>query len=171
MGKTLCPLWHKPELAPTTLILPDWLLAADVGLAADICGQFLFEFSGKYPARSLEGRLSLLRLEVQELYKEREVGDRLARLAPDVINKGKKQYGPPSLHCPPSTVRHWVPLMPILTAKSFAAGTDQEKACHSLENFWPVYSKIETNQISGLAQNPAKVAGQYMAWKEKHCEA
>ena len=133
MGKTLRPLWHWPELAPATLILPDWLHAVDMGIAADICGQLLFELSGKYLARSLKDRLSLLWLEVQELYKKHEVGDRLARLAPDVINKGKKQHGP--LHCPAATVRHLVPLMPILTAKHFSAGTDHEEACHSLAKF------------------------------------
>ena len=160
-----------PELAsqqPATLILPAWLHAVDMGIAADISGQLLFELSGKYPARRLKDRHSLLWLEVQELYKEHEVGDRLARLARDVINKGKKQHGPPSLHCPAATVRHLVPLMPALTAKHFAVGTDHEKACHSLAKFLAkVYSKVEANQISGLAQNSAKVAAQYMALEKE----
>ena len=168
MGKSLCPLWHWPDLAPATLILRDWLHAVDMGIAADICGQLLFELSEKYPARSLKDRLSLLWLEVPELYKENEVGDRLARLAPDVIKKRKKQRGPPSLHCPAATVRHLVPLMPILTAKHFAVGTDHEKACHSLAKFLAeVYSKVEANQISGLAPNSAKVAAEYMALEKE----
>ena len=173
MGKALCPLWRWPDLAPATLILPDWLHAVDMGIAADICGQLLFELSRKYPARSLKDRLSLLWLEGQELYKEHEVGDTLARLAPDVINKRQKQRGPPngpspSLQCPAATVRHLAPLMPILTAKHFAVGTDHEKACHSLAKFLAkVYSKVQANQISGLAQNSAKVAAQYMALEKE----
>ena len=86
----------------------------------------------------------------------------------DVINKGKKQHGQPSLHCPAATVRHLVPLMPILTAKHFAVGTDHEKACQRLAKFLAkVYSKVEANQISGLAQNSAKVAAQYMALEKE----
>ena len=36
MGKSVCPLWDWPELAPDVLILPDWLHAVDMGIAADV---------------------------------------------------------------------------------------------------------------------------------------
>ena len=39
MGKTVCPLWHWPEMAPRILILPDRLHAVDMGISADVAGQ------------------------------------------------------------------------------------------------------------------------------------
>ena len=60
-------------------------------------------------------------------------------------------------------------LMPILTAKHFAMGTNHEKACQHLAKFLAnVYGMVEANQIYGLAQNSAKVAAQYMALEKRH---
>ena len=39
MGKPLCPLWEWPDMAPSFLILPDWLHVVDQGIGADIAGQ------------------------------------------------------------------------------------------------------------------------------------
>ena len=172
MGKTVCPLWHWPEMAPRTLILPDWLHAVDMGISADIAGQLLLELSAKYEGRSLKDRVSGLWLDVQELYKEHMVTDRLQKLTPEVLNKGKKSTGPPTLKCPAATVRHLVPLLPILTGKHFAIGSDHEVACHKLAKFLAkVYNKVETNEHSGLDKASAKVASQYMALEKEALEA
>ncbi|CAE6911750.1 unnamed protein product [Symbiodinium sp. CCMP2592] len=172
MGKPVCPLWHWPELAPRTLILPDWLHAVDMGISADIAGQLLLELAAKYEGRSLKDRVSSLWLDVQELYKEHMVTDRLHKLTPEVLNKGKKSTGPPTLKCPAATVRHMMPLLPILTGKHFAVGSDHEVACHKLAKFLArVYNKVETNEHSGLDKASAKVASQYMALEKEALEA
>ena len=93
MGKTLCPLWAWPEMAPQTLILPDWLHAVDQGIASDICGQLLFELANKQEGASLGKRVANVWQEVQALYKEYGVAYRLATLTPEVLSQGKKVQG------------------------------------------------------------------------------
>ena len=61
-------------------------------------------------------------------------------------------------------MRHLVPLLPILTAKHFAEGTELQKAYHKLARFLAeAYLCVETNSLQDLPKWGAKVAGQYMA--------
>ena len=171
-GKSVCPLWDWPEMAPDALILPDWLHAVDMGIGAVLRGNLLVELAGKYEGRSFKDRVSELWLDIQELYREHDVGDRLAKLTPDSLNRRKKNNGPPTLKCPAATPRHLVPLLPILTGRHFSEGTPHEKACHSLAKFLAkTYFKVETNEVSGLQQASAKVAGQYMALEREALRA
>ena len=57
-----------------------------------------------------------------------------------------------------------MPLLPILTGRHFSEGAPHERAAHSLAKFLAkTYFKAETNEVCGLQQASAKVAGQYMA--------
>lgn len=165
MGKPLCPLWGWPEMAPSVLCLPDWLHAVDQGIAADICGQLLVDLSGCYPGRSFKVRVSELWTDIQSLYAEHKVEHKLRTLTPEILNKGKnKGDAHPTLKGPAAVIRHFVPLLPILTAKHFSAGTPEQQACHKLARFLAqAYACMECNEFADLPKWGAKVAGQYMA--------
>ena len=61
-------------------------------------------------------------------------------------------------------IRHLIPILPILTAKHFTAGTEHQIACDKLARFLAqAYASMEANDIKDLPKQGAKVAGQYMA--------
>ena len=165
MGKPLCPLWGWPEMEPSVLCLPDWLHAVDQGIGADIAGQLLVDLSACFAGRSFKARVSGLWQEIQELYKEHSVEYKLRTLTPTVLNQGKgKTEAHPTLKGPAAVVRHLIPLLPILTAKYFSGGSDQQVASDKLARFLAkVYTCMESNDVKALPKAGAKVAGQYMA--------
>ncbi len=56
--------------------------------------------------------------------------------------------------------------------RHFSEGTEHERASHSLAKFLAkTYLKVETNDVSGLPQAAAKVAGQYMALEREALRA
>lgn len=167
MGKELCPFWGWPELRPADLCLPDWMHAVDQGIGADIAGQLLVELAKRYPGRALKEKVASLWQDIQLLYSEHHVEYKLHTLTPEVLNKGKskkKTSQVATLKGPAAAVRHLVPLLPILTAKHFAEGTELQKAYHKLARFLAeAYLCVETNSLQDLPKWGAKVAGQYMA--------
>ena len=164
MGKTLCPVWAWPEMAPNVLILPDWLHAVDQGIGSDIAGQLLVELAQKQSGGSFEKRVGQLWEEVQSLYKEYHTEYRLVNLTPEILNRGKKSKGKATLKGPAAHVRHLIPLLPILTAKYFSMGSTHEIACHHLAKFLArSYGAMEANSLPEMAKWGHKVASQYMA--------
>ena len=166
MGKQLCPLWGWPEMVPSLLILPDWLHVVDQGIGADIAGQLLIDLSACYPGRSLKLRVAELWKEIQILYSEHKIEYKLRALTPEILNKGKGKPANsiPTLKGPAAVIRHLIPLLPILTAKHFTAGTEHQIACDKLARFLAqAYASMEANDIKDLPKQGAKVAGQYMA--------
>ena len=166
MGKPLCPLWGWPEMVPSLLILPDWLHVVDQGIGADIAGQLLIDLSACYPGRSLKLRVAELWKDIQILYSEHKVEYKLRALTPEILNKGngKPANSIPTLKGPAAVIRHLIPLLPILTAKHFTAGTEHQIACDKLARFLAqAYASMEANDIKDLPKQGAKVAGQYMA--------
>ena len=170
MGKTLCPFWGLPEMAPDVLCLPDWLHTVDQGIGADIAAQLLIELSACYPGRSFKLRVAGLWQDIQSLYSEHATEYKLRSLTPEVLNKGKGKPANtvPTLKGPAAVIRHLIPLLPILTAKHFGGGTEHQVACDKLARFLAqTYASMETNDINSLPKLGAKVAGQYMAL-ERH---
>ena len=170
MGKTLCPFWGLPEMAPDVLCLPDWLHTVDQGIGADIAAQLLIELSACYPGRSFKLRVAGLWQDIQSLYSEHATEYKLRTLTPEVLNKGKGKPANtvPTLKGPAAVIRHLIPLLPILTAKHFGGGTEHQVACDKLARFLAqTYASMETNDIKSLPKLGAKVAGQYMAL-ERH---
>ena len=166
MGKPLCPLWEWPDMAPSFLILPDWLHVVDQGIGADIAGQLLIDLSACYPGRSLELRVAELWKDIQILYSEHPTEYKLRALTPEILNKGKGKPANsiPTLKGPAAEIRHLIPLLPILTAKHFSAGTEHQIACDKLARFLAqTYASMEANDIKDLPKQGAKVAGQHMA--------
>ena len=148
MRKELCPFWEWPELIPSYLCLPDWLHAVDQGIGADIAGQILVELADQLPARAFKGRVALLWEEIKGLYKELDVEYRLANLTPGVLNKEKKTNKTATLKGLAAQIRHFIPLLPILTAKYFSDGNDHQQAVNKLARFMAdAYQCMETNDM------------------------
>ena len=162
MGKKLFCFWNWPELAPSMLVCPDWLHTMDQGIGADICGMLLTEIAYNLEGRSFKTKISNLWTEVKQLYAELKVDYRLANLTPEILNKGKKSRGPPTLKGPAAQIRHFVPLLPILAEKHLDPSVPHQLACQKLARYLAqTYDAMETNEPQALQKAGLKMAKQY----------
>ena len=162
MGKKRSPFWDWPW-DPTMICCPDWLHSADLGIGSDIAGQLLVEVAQKLEGRSFKDRVSCLWAEIKTLYKEMKVEYRMNSFCPEVLNKGKKPSGPPTLKAPAAQVRHMVPLLPILANKHLNSMVPHQLACQRLAKFVAmVYDAMECNDTNALPKAGQKMALQYL---------
>ena len=90
----------------------------DQGIGADIAGQILVELADQLPARAFKGRVALLWEEIKGLYKELDVEYRPGQLDPWCPEQGEKKQTKLRLSKGlAAQIRHFIPLLPILTAK------------------------------------------------------
>eukprot|EP00438_Fugacium_kawagutii_P036728 Skav212623 [mRNA] locus=scaffold173:129862:131358:- [translate_table: standard] len=160
--KQLFSFWKWPEMAPSTVICPDWLHSMDQGVGADICGMLLVEIANACEGRTFKLRVANLWQEIRQLYTELKVEYKLANLTPEILNKGKKPTGPPTLKGPAAQVRHFVPLLPILANRHLDPNILHQLACQKLARFLAqTYAAMETNDVCALKKAGQKMAQQY----------
>ena len=134
MKKTVSPIWEWPW-NPAVFCCPDWLHSADQGVGADIAGMILVEIANKLPERNFRDRVSTLWNEIKDLYKTMRVEYTMSSFSPEILNKGKKPTGPPTLKAPAAQVRHMIPLLPVLAQRHFNPNVPHELACQRLAGF------------------------------------
>ena len=162
MKKTVSPIWEWPW-NPAVLCCPDWLHSADQGVGADIAGMLLVEIANKLPERNFRDRVSTLWNEIKDLYKTMRVEYTLNSFSPEILNKGKKPTGPPTLKAPAAQVRHMIPLLPALAQRHFNPNVPHELACQRLASFVAtVYDCMECNDTQKMPKACQKLALQYI---------
>ena len=162
MKKTVSPIWEWPW-NPAVFCCPDWLHSADQGVGADIAGMILVEIANKLPERNFRDRVSTLWNEIKDLYKTMRVEYTMSSFSPEILNKGKKPTGPPTLKAPAAQVRHMIPLLPVLAQRHFNPNVPHELACQRLAGFVAtVYACMECNDTKNMPKACQKLALQYI---------
>ncbi len=107
----------------------------------------LVEIANKLPGRNFRGRVSTMWNEIKELCKTMRVEYTMSSFSPEILNKGKKPTGPPTLKAP----RH------------FNHNVPHELACQRLAGFVAtVYACMEYNDTKNLPKACQKFALQYI---------
>ena len=163
MGRKLSPFWEWPENWPSNIVCVDWLHACDQGIGSDIAGQVLCEVGQALPGNSFRERVSCLWGEILQHYKTLNVEYRFATITPEILNKGKKPVGPPTLKGPAAQVSHLVPLLPILANKHLDSRKPHQLAVQKLARFLAkAYAAMECHDTTVLPRAGQKVAQQYI---------
>ena len=130
------------------------------------------EIANKLPERNFRDRVSTLWNEIKDLYKTMRVEYTMSSFSPEILNKGKKPTGPPTLKAPAAQVRHMIPLLPVLAQRHFNPNVPHELACQRLAGFVAtVYACMECNDTKNMPKACQKLALQYIELERKLCKS
>ena len=126
------------------------------------------EIANKLPERNFRDRVSTLWNEIKGLYKTMRVEYTMSSFSPEILNKGKKPTGPPTLEAPAAQVRHMIPLLPVLAQRHFNPNVPHELACQGLAGFVAtVYAGMECNDTKEMPKACQKLALQYLEFEKE----
>ena len=166
-ARPISPVWAFPGFTLSAVRL-DWLHIVDLGIAADTCGNILWQLQEKMEGDNIKDRLATLFLLIRAAYKRHGVDqDTLATLTQTMIRKDASS--PPKLKAKGAEVRRLVPILAELCHQHLDSSVPVEEATIAVIHWLlEAYNalNIEPYMPYLLEDAAKKFALQYVALKD-----
>ena len=152
LGKPIPPVFACPGFDMSAVSI-DWLHCADLGVAPDWLGNFLFALQSRYPGASMDARLSNVFLALRAYYAANRIENRLDNLTMKMLRK--KGGSCPKLRCSAAEARSLIGFARVEAETHFNTGTLLDNtilnAAIELHNCYGCLSNFDTLLIKSSA--------------------
>ena len=161
-----CPLWSAPGCS-SSIVVVDWLHCCDIGVAADVLGNVLWELLDLFPGGDRNVRMAALWSAVQVEYRTADVprSNRFPGLRVKSFHNGKKS---PKLKGKAAHIRGLVPILDRIVQRVMVApDTHSQTVATCMHHLATCYSCIDIFNAQVLATAARKMALLYCSLEKE----